>query len=104
MGKLQRLRVERTDGVDRPATGHKWVVVKSEDAAGNVEDLAKTLVDEVVKAEVELSKDAASALVALAGALGIELETKNETPAEEPAEEAAAPVEEPSVSGLFKSA
>lgn len=36
MGKLEDLRVERVDGVDRPATGHRFVIVKSERTAAQL--------------------------------------------------------------------
>ena len=32
MGKLNELQVDRADAVDRPATGHRWMILKSEDA------------------------------------------------------------------------
>jgi hypothetical protein len=31
MGKLENLQVERTDAVAVPATGHRWIILKSED-------------------------------------------------------------------------
>lgn len=43
MGKLEDLRVERVDGVDRPATGHHFVIVKSERTPAQlIEELDKS--------------------------------------------------------------
>lgn len=77
MGKLTALDVERTDAVDRPATGHRWMIVKSEGENGSTPDtaeLAKAALDLIAKGELELPEDVAKALAALAEALGVEFQ------------------------------
>lgn len=81
MGLLEQLRVERVDGVDRPATGHKWVVVKSE--SGDVEkDYAgagKAALEALAKeSELTLTKEQADALNALAELLELDVTFKSE--------------------------
>ena len=81
MGKLEDLRVERVDGVDRPATGHRWVIVKSEEADPVEKDYAgaaRAAIEALSKEEgVTVSKETAEALTALAALLEMSVEFKS---------------------------
>jgi hypothetical protein len=78
MNELKDLQVERVDGVDRPATGRKFVIFKNEDGAQSVMKgfaLTATAAAEVLKAVrkdagAKLSKSAQVALNGLAQVLG----------------------------------
>lgn len=81
MGKLRNLSVERTDAVDRPATGRQWIIVKAEDAdtadsGAELRDAAVAAIDELAKGEVALTDEARAAFEALAGLLGVSFEAK----------------------------
>lgn len=106
MGKLNELQVDRTDAVDRPATGHKWMILKSEEAeATDVSTTARAALEALVKEEgLTLSTGTAEALKALAGELemdGVEFlqaDTEPEAEAEadvEASEEDAEDADEP---------
>lgn len=88
MGKLEDLRVERVDGVDRPATGHHFVIVKSERTPAQ-------LVDELEKSE-SLTDEQRELLETLKASLVEKGEDDPEDDPEEPAEEDA-PVDEPAL-------
>ena len=88
MGKLEDMRVERVDGVDRPATGHRWAIIKNEDGEAPVEKdyagAATAVIDAIAKEEsVTLSKETVAALTALAELLDIDVTFKS---ADEPVE------------------
>lgn len=94
--KLTGLRVERIDGVDEPATGRKWLVVKSADG-----DQPDPIRDAAVKAlsllaENPLPAETVAALAAFAAAAGVEQEFKTAEPPAEP-EPAPEPAEAPDV-------
>lgn len=84
MGKLEDMRVERVDGVDRPATGHRWAIIKSEEATEeSVEKdyagAARAALDALLKEEgVTFTKETADALHALAALLEMSVEFKSE--------------------------
>lgn len=89
-GRLEELEVERVDGVDRPATGHRWAIIKREaEEQASIEDVAKAALEAILKDEVEFSDEAIEAIKALAEMLGFDLE-KGEGD-EEPSEEEAEP-------------
>jgi len=95
MGKLEDLRVERVDGVDRPATGHRWVITKRETPEEIEKDyaaLSKAALEALLKEEeLTLSEATVETLKALAEALELEVEFKSADPAPEAAPEAPAP-------------
>lgn len=90
--KLEDLRVERVDGVDRPATGHRWIMMKSEaPVEKDTTALAKTALEALVKEEgLELTGETVEALKALAAALEVELDfaKADEAPEAEAVEDA----------------
>ena len=106
--ELEDVEVERVDAVDRPATGRRWLIVKSEEEDQTVLGVAEF--EAVVRAgltqlkrdfdagELKLSENAASALNALAALVGEggELFQASAEPSVEEPEpvEAAAPGEE----------
>lgn len=81
MGKLEDMRVERVDGVDRPATGHRWVIVKSEtpdEVEKDYAGAARAAIDALAKEEgISVSKETAEALTALAALLEMSVEFKS---------------------------
>lgn len=106
MGKLEDMRVERVDGVDKPATGHRWAIIKSEDATDTVEKdyagAAKAAVEALLKEEgVTFTKETADALHALAALLEMSVEFKSEDAPE--ADEPEVTDEAPVTKGEFKS-
>ena len=80
--ELEDVEVDRVDAVDRPATGRKWLLMKSEEEDENVA-LTKELEERVARAlealaaeaqkrgGLALSQDALDALNALAGLYGL---------------------------------
>lgn len=102
--KLTGLRVERIDGVDEPATGRKWLVVKSADG-----DQPDPIRDAAVKAlsllaENPLPAETVAALAAFAAAAGVEQEFKTAEPPAEPAEAPEAPDVEKAVADAIEKA
>lgn len=77
MGRLRNLEVERVDAVGSPASGHKWVILKSDNAAvekaATIEKAAGDALTALLKeAGLSFSKDTVSALKALAAALELD--------------------------------
>ncbi len=87
MGRLTELQVERVDAVDRPATGHRWVVIKSEDGEETVTktvDAARTVLEALIKEEgLTLSDDTVEALKALATLLDVSFEVAEKSDEDE---------------------
>lgn len=87
MGKLSSLKVDRVDGVDKPAIRKRWVMVKSEDGATTEVEkdyagAARNVVEALVKEEgVEFSDETVEVLRALVELLeleGVEFAAKSE--------------------------
>lgn len=114
-GKLEEMRVERVDGVDRPATGHRWAIIKAEEAPESVEkDYAGTAtaaLEALLKEDgITFSKETADALHALAALLEMSVEFKSEAgepgdgELEATTEDDDAPVTKSEVKALLKDA
>jgi hypothetical protein len=102
MGKLNDLRVERVDGVDSPATGHRWVIVKSDDVETPVEkDYAGTAtaaLEALLKEDsLTLSDASVEALRALAELLEMDVEFKSAEPTGDDEPEVEGKTDEPDV-------
>jgi len=95
--ELQDLTIDRVDGVDRPANGSPFMILKAEDdneLRANAEKLADGALSALKALKgVALNKDAAEAIQSLADLLGVKLtvsEVPEETEKDEEAEQASA--------------
>jgi hypothetical protein len=79
MGKLAHIEVERVDGVDRPATGHRWVLIKAEDEGVEKDyaGAARAALEALAKEGIVVSRETAEALHALAALLEMSVEFKS---------------------------
>lgn len=79
MGKLAQIEVERVDGVDRPATGHRWVLIKAEgqEAEKDYAGAARAALEALAKEGIVVSPETAEVLHALAALLEMSVEFKS---------------------------
>jgi hypothetical protein len=90
MAKLEKLEVERVDGVDEPATRQKFLIIKAEEPEElrhNVEQLLEKVeaaLNALVKSEdLALSEEAAAALNEVARMLDLDFTFKAKKPKKE---------------------
>jgi hypothetical protein len=78
MAKLTEMAVSRVDGVDKPAIRKRWVLVKSEDAATEVEKdyagAARSVIEAIAKEGVSFSDETVEVLRALVDLLELDVE------------------------------
>jgi len=97
--ELQDIEVERVDAVDRPATGRKWLILKSEEEDEQMvnidefESIVRTALTQIKmehdRGALTLSEQSAAALNALAALVGEGGELFHAQAAAEPVQEAA---------------
>jgi hypothetical protein len=75
--KIYDVSVNRVDGVTEPATGRSFLLMKSSaestTASQKLVDSATSVIDSFTKEQVNLSKDQAESIQALAGVIGVDL-------------------------------
>lgn len=78
MGKLKEMAVQRVDGVDRPAIKKRWVLVKNEDGAAEIEKDYRTpaaaVVEAIAKEGVAFSDETMELLKQLVETLELDVE------------------------------